>query len=95
MNELTCPCFMKTDLELAVDKLSFLEENYSCMNSPEYLKTLPKHELLCCLCLIDVVILSIKQKRYTCTITELIRLYECRENIILVLFVKYKFHPRL
>lgn len=29
MNELTCPCFMKTDLELAVDKLSFLEENYS------------------------------------------------------------------
>ena len=47
MNELTCPCFMKTDLELAVDKLSFLEENYSCMNSPEYLKTLPKHELLC------------------------------------------------
>ena len=67
MNELTCPCFMKTDLELAVDKLSFLEENYSCM----------------------------KQKRYTCTITELIRLYECRENIILVIFVKYKSHPRL
>lgn len=81
MNQYPCPCFMKIDLEQSVDKLSFLKENYSGIESPEYIDTLPRQELLCCLCLLDSILLSIEQEQYTCTVTELIRLYQWRKRI--------------
>lgn len=81
MNDYACPCFMKTDLEKAVDKLAFLKETYSGFESSEYVESLPKHELLCCMCLLDSILLSIEQGHYACTTAELIRLYRSRERM--------------
>lgn len=74
---------MKTDLEQSVDKISFLKEYYPGIESHGYIEALPKQELLCCLCLLDSILFSIEQEHYIlCTVTELIRLYRCRERIV-------------
>lgn len=72
---------MKTDLEKSVDKLAFLKETFSGFESSEYVESLPKHELLCCMCLLDSILLSIEQGHYACTTAELIRLYRSRERM--------------
>ena len=82
MNDYSCPCLMKTDLEQSVDKISFLKEYDPGIESPGYIEALPKQELLCCLCLLDSILFSIEQEYYTCTVTELIRLYRCRERVV-------------
>lgn len=64
MNDYSCPCLMKTDLEQSVDKISFLKEYYPGIESPGYIEALPKQELLCCLCLLDSILFSIEQEYY-------------------------------
>ena len=81
MKSCACSCFIKADLERSVDKLAFLKENYSDVEYYEYIDSLPRKELVCCLCLLDSILLSIEQGKYTCTVTELIRLYRSRDRI--------------
>lgn len=81
MNTPPCSCLMKADLEHAADKLTFLKENYSDVDYYEYIHCLPRKELACCLCLLDSILSSIEEGNYTCTLTELIRLYRTRERI--------------
>lgn len=82
MNNNSCSCLMKTDLEQAADKLSFLKENYSDVDYIDYIHVLPRKELVCCLCLLDSILFSIEEGSYVCALTELIQLYRTREGIV-------------
>lgn len=82
MNNCTCSCLLRSDLEKSIDKLAFIKENYydyTTGNVP--INTMFPMNLICFLCLIDSVLHSIEKEDYKCTVKELIALYRTREKI--------------
>lgn len=76
-----CYCFLKHDLKQATEKLTFLEENFTALDDG-LIDRLPEKDLVCCICLINIILLSVEKGEYTCPISEVTRLLHKRDEII-------------
>lgn len=82
MNNCTCSCLLRSDLEKSTNKLAFIKENYyDCTTSNVPIDTMSPMNLICFLCLLNSVLHSIEQESYKCTVKELTGLYRTREKI--------------
>lgn len=76
-----CYCFLQHDLKRTTEKLTFLEENFTALDDG-LIDRLPKKDLVCCICLINIILLSIERGEYICPISEVTRLLHKRDEII-------------
>lgn len=58
MNDLDCSrhCLMKLDFQNSIDKLAFLKDNWPSFGEIESIDKLSRPELVCTLCLLNVLI---------------------------------------
>lgn len=87
MNEITCfqSCPMKLDLQNSKDKMAFLQEYWSHFGEMGEMINLSKSELICHMCLLNVLLDAIAKKEFICPKEKTVELVKTRLYILLLL----------
>lgn len=87
MNEITCThsCYLKLDLQNSKDKLPFLKDNWPSFIEIDEMINLSREELMCSICLLDVILESIAKKEYIYPKEKTVDLIKARLYLIVLL----------